>query len=101
MRKNLFSDMMTAPRDGTLLEVQHGPRQEIVLARWSGQGQAFVRSDDPDRKALHQVTGWRPAPAGAGVADLARPVLQMIQPAVPAVPPLSVIVHARKPRPKR
>ena len=94
MRKNLFSDMTTAPRDGTLIEVQHGPRQEIVLARWSGQGQAFVHGDDPDRKALHRVTGWRPAPGE-------KVVLAVVQPEGTDRKPVPTIVLARKPRPRR
>ncbi len=36
-------------------------KQAVVLAHWSGQGQAWIRNDDPLRRALHQVTGWRPA----------------------------------------
>lgn len=31
-----FHDMTTALRDGTTIEVRHGPRQEIVLAYWLG-----------------------------------------------------------------
>jgi hypothetical protein len=73
-----------------------------TLARWAGQTQAWIRDGDPLRRALHRVSVWRPAPDGAGVADLLRPVLSMIEPAVPAVQPLqSAVVHARKPRPKR
>ena len=66
MRKKLFSDMEMAPRDGSLIEVRHGPQQDFVLARWSGQGQAFVRDGDSDRRALHRVTAWRPTPEGQG-----------------------------------
>jgi hypothetical protein len=51
--------MDTAPKDGTVIEVRHGPDQEIVRAYWAGQNQAFVREDDPHRKSLHRVTGWR------------------------------------------
>jgi hypothetical protein len=36
------------------------------MARWSGQAQAFVRDDDSDRRTLHRVTAWRPAPEGQG-----------------------------------
>jgi hypothetical protein len=60
-RNPLLRDMTTAPRDGTTIEVRHGPRQEIVLAYWSGQIEAFVADDDPHRRALHRVSGWRPA----------------------------------------
>ena len=55
-----FRPMDSAPRDGTVVEVKHGPQQETVRAYWSGQNQAFVRDDDPNRKTLHQVTEWRP-----------------------------------------
>jgi hypothetical protein len=97
MRKKLFSDMTMAPRDGSLIEVRHGPDQEIVLARWSGQGQAFVRDDDPNRKTLHRVTAWRPAPEGKGsVTQVKAPESARAQPA--AVP--SRIVVARKPTKK-
>jgi hypothetical protein len=60
MRSLMFQDMKTAPRDGTLVEVRHGPLQEAAPARWSAQGQAWIRDDDPLRRALHRVTGWRP-----------------------------------------
>lgn len=61
-KSSAFRDMSTAPQDGSLVEVHHGPPdQEIVQARWSGQRQAFVRDDDPLRRSLHRVTGWRPA----------------------------------------
>ncbi len=64
MRNFLFRDMRSAPRDGgTVIEVRHGPGQEVVRAQWSGQGQAWVQVDDPHRKTLHQVTGWRPVKA--------------------------------------
>ena len=55
-----FRDMKYAPKDGTPVEVQYGPEQETVHAAWSGQGQAWVRVDDPLRKTLHRVIGWRP-----------------------------------------
>jgi hypothetical protein len=98
MRKKLFSDMTMAPRDGSLIEVRHGPNQEIVLARWSGQAQAFVRDDDPDRKTLHRVTAWR-AGAGreGGLTGVKAPEPAPAQPV--AVP--SRIVVARKPTRKR
>ncbi|HXE18654.1 MAG TPA: hypothetical protein VN629_03515 [Castellaniella sp.] len=59
-RNPLLRDMTTAPRDGTTIEVRHGPQQELVRAHWSGQIEAFIADDDPDRRALHRVTGWRP-----------------------------------------
>ena len=60
MRKSIFRDMSTAPRNATPIEVKHGPEQVIVLAEWSGQAQAWILVDDPHRKTLHRVTGWRP-----------------------------------------
>lgn len=58
--KRAFQDMAMAPRDGTTIEVRHGPLQETVRAQWAGQNQAFILEDDPHRKTLHRVTGWRP-----------------------------------------
>jgi hypothetical protein len=60
MRSTIFRDMRTAPKDGSVVEVRHGPDQEVVRAHWAAQNQAFVRTDDPHRKTLHRVTGWRP-----------------------------------------
>jgi hypothetical protein len=37
-RSVAFRDLRSAPRDGSTIEVKHGPRQEVVHARWSGQG---------------------------------------------------------------
>ena len=61
--KRPFHDMVTAPKDGTMIEVRHGPYQETVRAVWSGQNQAFILNGDPLRKTLHRVTGWRPVVA--------------------------------------
>ena len=58
-----FRDMASAPRDGTAIEVCHGPQQEVVRAEWNAQAQAWVREDDSHRRTLHRVTGWRPIPA--------------------------------------
>jgi hypothetical protein len=55
--------MRSAPRDGSAIEIKHGLAQETALARWSGQSQSWVKVGDPDRKTLHRVSGWRPAPA--------------------------------------
>jgi len=55
-----FLPMATVPKDGTLVELRHGPQQETVAAYWAGQNQAFVRDDDPFRRSLHRGTGWRP-----------------------------------------
>ena len=60
MRGTTFRDIRSAPKDGTVIDVLHGPEQEIVRAEWSGQGQAWVREDDSLRRTLHKVTGWRP-----------------------------------------
>ena len=74
MRSTIFRDMRSAPQDGTVVEVRHGPDQEIARAEWSGQNQAWVRADDTQRKTLHRVTGWRP-------------MGQEITPAPPRMPP--------------
>jgi hypothetical protein len=63
-RRDAFHDLQSAPRDGTAIEIKHGPAQEVVCARWSGQGHAWVRVGDPLPRALHRVTGWRPVGAG-------------------------------------
>jgi hypothetical protein len=60
MRSFLFRDMRSASRDGIVIEVKHGPDQEVMRVVWSGQSQAWIREDDPLRKTPHQVTGWRP-----------------------------------------
>jgi hypothetical protein len=57
MRSIPFRDIKFAPKDGTVIEVRHGPDQAIVRAEWSGQGQAWVREDDLLRRTLHKVTG--------------------------------------------
>jgi hypothetical protein len=64
MRSRIFRDMRSAPTDGSSIEVRHGPDQEIVQAHWAGQNQAFIRDDDPLRRTLHRVTGWRPITPG-------------------------------------
>jgi hypothetical protein len=87
-----FRDITTAPGDGSLIEVLHGPTQEPVLARWSGQGQAFVADNDPLRRSLHRVSLWRPAKSKAGQGPLT-PLVQPKQPATGAV-----IVVSRMPR---
>jgi hypothetical protein len=61
MRSRLFRDMRSAPQDGTVIEVKHGPDQEVVRAQWAGQSQAWIREDDPLRRTLHRVSVWRPA----------------------------------------
>lgn len=61
-----FRPIATAPHDGTEIEVRHGPRQEIARAEWSGQSQAWIRSGDPLRRTLHQVSVWRPVGQTSG-----------------------------------
>jgi hypothetical protein len=46
-----FRDIASAPRDGTVIEVCHGPDQAVVLARWIGQTQAWTADADPLRVA--------------------------------------------------
>jgi hypothetical protein len=98
--------MTTAPPDGSLIEVRHGPDQEIVLARWFAQTQAWIRADDPYRWTLHRVTGWRPATEAqiAEAKDRQRAVAAIVNP-VPATPESrpekTAIVKARKPKPRR
>jgi hypothetical protein len=99
-RSQPFRHIVFAPRDGTLIEVRHGPDQGIVLAPWAGQNQAFVRDDDPLRRTLNRVSLWRPAkPRGQGgrgpvtVADLVRPIERLIQPP-PEPPPIVAAAEA-------
>jgi hypothetical protein len=76
MRSTEFRGIASAPRDGTLIDVKHGPDQVIVLPRSAGQNQAFVRDDDPLRRTLDRVSLWRPAKPGAragqGASDSGR-----------------------------
>jgi hypothetical protein len=44
MCRSTFLDMI-CPADGTVVEVRHGPDQEVVRAYWAAQNQAFVRAD--------------------------------------------------------
>ncbi len=52
--------METAPRDGTDIEVRYGRDQQVVVAYYAKLLQGFIQSDDPLRKVLNMVTGWRP-----------------------------------------
>jgi hypothetical protein len=54
-----FKRLAAAPLDGSMIEVLCGPQQQVVLARWSAQNQAFVRDDDPYHIPLMRVTAWR------------------------------------------
>jgi hypothetical protein len=58
-RERPFLNITTAPHDGRVIEVRHGRKQEIVLAGWSAQNQAYILAGDPNRGTLHRVTGWR------------------------------------------
>jgi hypothetical protein len=58
-RERPFLNITTAPQDGRVIEVRHGPKQEVVLAKWSGHSQAYILAGDSNRKTLHRVTGWR------------------------------------------
>ena len=60
-----FRDMKTAPKDpGAIIEVRHGPDQEIVRAEWAGQTEAWIRAGNPHRKTLHRVYGLEANRAG-------------------------------------
>jgi hypothetical protein len=52
-----FRDMKTAPRDGTIIKVCHGPDQAVARVEWAAQTQAWIREGDPLRRTLHRVTG--------------------------------------------
>jgi hypothetical protein len=58
-RSRPFNLPETAPRDGSVIEVRHGAQQGISTARWSAINQAFINLDDPFRRTLGGVTGWR------------------------------------------
>jgi hypothetical protein len=55
-------DIESAPRDGTVIEIVHGPRRQVARARWRGAAQAFVRDLDPYGEPLGRIAGWRPIP---------------------------------------
>jgi hypothetical protein len=76
MRRKLFSDMMLASRDGSLIEVRHGPNQEIALTRWSGQGQLLAPG--PNRR-VNPVGNGRVALCGnrsPGTGSMVEPDMQ-------------------------
>jgi hypothetical protein len=106
MRSTEFRGIASAPRDGTLIEVRHGPDQVIVLAWWAGQNQGFVRDDDPLRRTLHRVSLWRPAKPKAGQGPVTMAELVSIVPqrivtqAKPQAAPATgaVIVVSRRPK---
>jgi hypothetical protein len=49
--------MRAAPQNGTAVKVQHGPDQAVALARWSGQGQGWVRDDESGMPVLFSEAG--------------------------------------------
>ena len=55
-----FRDMKSAPMDGRSIEIIQGLRQEVVRAFWAVKQQGWVRYDEPSRRVLTWVTGWRP-----------------------------------------
>lgn len=55
-----FQEMASAPRDGSIIEVKYGSRDEVALAFWSVLDNAFVRDSDPLRRSLFQAYSWRP-----------------------------------------
>jgi hypothetical protein len=58
-RERPFRNITSAPQDGRVIEVRHGRKQEIAVAEWSGQRQAYVLVGDPNGRSLYRVTGWR------------------------------------------
>ena len=54
-----FRLIMTAPTDRPI-EVIYGKPESVTLARWDEHLQVWIRVDDPARRALHRVIGWRP-----------------------------------------
>jgi hypothetical protein len=54
-----FQSITSAPTD-TAVEVIYGAPPSVALAVWDAQLQVWIRVDDPQRRALHRVTGWRP-----------------------------------------
>lgn len=63
-RRAPYRPIASAPRDGSTIEVCHGPDQAPVRAVWAGQSQAWIRADDPLRRTLHRVLVWRPVSDG-------------------------------------
>jgi hypothetical protein len=60
-----FRSITSAPTDAAV-EVIHGKPQAVALAVWDARLQVWVKVDDPKRRALHRVTGWRPIGGMAG-----------------------------------
>jgi hypothetical protein len=57
-----FRPVTSAPPD-TNVEVIHGERETVTLARWDSRLQVWVRVGDmTGTRRLLQVRGWRPAP---------------------------------------
>jgi hypothetical protein len=51
---------ITGALTDAVVEVIHGKSGLVVLALWDAERQVWFRIDDPLRRALHRVTGWRP-----------------------------------------
>lgn len=65
-----FRNIASAPLNGTTVQVWHGPRQEVAMARWSKRAVAWMRDDDHmSPRALEQVTVWRPVERAGAFKD--------------------------------
>ena len=69
----------TAPRDGTVVRLWVASEPEPVVAHWSRQMAGWLRDDDPQRKVLHNVTGWAPH-AGSPAQPAAIPQARRTKP---------------------
>jgi hypothetical protein len=56
-----FRPITSAPSD-TNVEVTHGPRGSVALARWDSKLKTWVRVGYTGGAPLVRVTGWRPVP---------------------------------------
>ena len=57
LSRSRHEPIATAPRDGQTIQVFLAREGVWTGARWSGD--AWVRSDDPERHPLHKITHWR------------------------------------------
>jgi hypothetical protein len=57
-------DIELAPRDGTVIEICHGAKLELVSGRWRGGAGAFVPDRDPYSDPISRIIGWRPITRG-------------------------------------
>ena len=62
MTRTRARSMNTAPRDGTVVLLRHGPTQVWVRGFWSVCFEVWIAqdADHPDLGSLHGVTAWRP-----------------------------------------